>query len=438
VNEVPQVLQAELPKNLYRFHGCGTGRLLGVEESRAVVAARLVSLATGYSGVRPALLEALCDLLNHDLTPLIYEEGSVGASGDLTPLSYVAAVLAGEAEVLHNGEVTSAADALRSAGLEPLELRLKESLAVMNGTSFMTGLACLAFERAGRLARLSALLTGLASDACAGNDQHFDERLFDAKPHTGSARAAAIMRGARLNNPRKLAAAHLQDRYSLRCAPQVIGVLFDALTAFEPLLLIELNSANDNPLVTPNGNILHGGNFYGGHVTFVLDGLKVAVANVADLLDRQLLLLCAKETNAGLPRDLVGVEGEQSVLHHGFKAMQISTSALAAEALKLSAPASVFSRSTEGHNQDKVSMGAIAAREALRVVELTETVGAIHILAVCQAADLRGPEFGSELSRALRAEVRKRVPRLTTDRRQDCDIQQVLALYREGCLPVPD
>jgi histidine ammonia-lyase len=436
-NIIPAEWQAALPANLYRFHGCGTGRVLGAAESRAVVAARLASLASGYSAVRPEVLQALCDLLNHDIAPLIFEEGSVGASGDLTPLSYIAAVLCGEREVLCQGEVMPASDALAGAGLVPLTLQIKESLALMNGTSFMTGLACLAFERSKSVARWACTLTGLCSEATAGNPEHFDTRLFAAKPHWGSVQAATWIRSALDRNPAALSPQRLQDRYSLRCAPHVIGVLVDALAAYEPWLTTELNSANDNPLVFAEDEVvLHGGNFYGGHVTFVLDGLKVAVANVADLLDRQLMLLCAPQTNGGLPADLVGVTGPEAVVHHGFKAMQISTSALAAEALKLSGPASVFTRSTEGHNQDKVSMGAIAAREALRILELCETVAAIHTLAICQAADLRGDRFGSAQSRSLRAAVRAWVPMLTVDRRQDVDISQVLKLYREGGLPI--
>src|SRR4029077_2892871 len=171
------------------------------------------------------------------------------------------------------------------------------------------------------------------------------------------------------------AGARVQDRYSLRCAPHVIGVLLDALALFGPLLDIELNSVNDNPIVdAEKDDILHGGNFYGGHVAFAMDGLKAAVAQSADLLDRQMALLCNPMTNNGLPGDLVAGEGAARLAHHGFKAMQITASALTAEALKLTMPASVFSRSTESHNQDKVSMGSIAARDCHRVLELSETV----------------------------------------------------------------
>ena len=235
----------------------------------------------------------------------------------------------------------------------------------MNGTSVMTALGCLAFERALRLARWASALTAIACDAMRGNPAHFDARIFALKPHPGTQRAAAWIR-ADLARPGGASRepVRLQDRYSLRCAPHVIGVLLDALDFSRALLEIELNGVNDNPLVDPDtGDVLHGGNFYGGHVCFAIDGLKTAVANVADLLDRQLCLLCEPATSGGLPANLVAAAGPASVAHHGFKAMQITASALTAEALKLTMPASAFSRSTESHNQDKVSMGTIAARE---------------------------------------------------------------------------
>ena len=213
----------------------------------------------------------------------------------------------------------------------------------------------------------------------------------------------------------------------------MIGVLLDALAHARPTLEIEINGVDDNPIVDPEaGEILHGGNFYGGHVAFVLDGLKAAIASVADLLDRQLVLLCVPETSDGLPANLVA---SGTVVHHGFKAMQITASALTAEALKLTMPASAFSRSTESHNQDKVSMGTIAARECRRILDLAETVAAISLLAACQAFDLR-PGEGSRRGRALRDAVRKEVAPVVEDRRQDLDIEAVLALHRAGALPI--
>jgi histidine ammonia-lyase len=429
--EIPEPERKRVTQNLLRFHGCGTGRALDAEESAAVVVARLASLARGYSGVRPLVLERLCELVNRRILPRIPEEGSVGASGDLTPLSYLAALLVGEREALVHDEVVGAEDALASAGLPPLELEPKESLALMNGTSVMTALACLAIERAARLARWACSITAMTARAIAGNPRHFDRAIFELKPHPGTRRAAEWIRDD-LEPTAGLQPARLQDVYSVRCAPHVIGVLLDALAFATQAVEIELNGVNDNPIVDPDtGEVLHGGNFYGGHVAFAMDGLKTAVASVADLLDRQMQLLCAPATSAGLPENLAPNGGG----NHGFKAMGIATSALAAEALKLTVPATAFSRSTESHNQDKVSMGTIAARDCRRILELTETVAAIVLLADSQALELRG-DTDPGRARDLRLAVRRAVPALVTDRRQDRDIETVLALYRAGDLRI--
>lgn len=435
--KVPSEVAGALPLNLVRFHGCGTGRILDDVESAAVMTARLASLASGGAGVRVVVIERLCDMLRLRILPRIPSEGSVGASGDLTPLSYVAAAMVGEREVSWRGRIVPAAQALEEARLQPLTLLPKESLAIMNGTSFMTGLGCLVWAGARRLGRLAAALTAMASDVLRGNPEHFDDRLFLAKPHPGQRAAAKWIRDDIENGAARTDTAlqRIQDRYSVRCAPHVIGVLLDALAAFRPMLEIELNSTNDNPIVDPDsGEFLHGGNFYGGHVAFAMDGLKTAVASVADLLDRQLALVCNPATSNGLPQDLVAHTGPEAVTHHGFKAMQITASALTAEALKLTMPATSFSRSTESHNQDKVSMGAIAARDAARILELTETVAAICVLAFCQAVDLRGGEGCHQRSHAVRAAVRRDVPMNDADRRQDHDIARVLHLHRMGKL----
>jgi len=433
---IPPVLRGQLPINLMRFHGCGTGRCLDETEAAAVVAIRLITLAKGHSGVRVELLERLCELLNQRLLPRIPEEGSVGASGDLTPLSYLAAAIFGEREVTLRGRAMPASEALATLGLEPLALLPKESLSLMNGTSAMTAIGAICFERARRLARLASAITAIAVDVTHGNRGHFDPRIFEFKPHPGEIRCAGWIR-ADLEFGADLALAppaRIQDRYSIRCAPHVIGVLVEAISAAERTLEIEINGVDDNPLVDPErGEILHGGNFYGGQVCFAMDGLKAAVAGVADLLDRQLALICVPETSDGLPANLVAGD---DVSHHGFKAMQISASALTAEALKLTMPASAFSRSTESHNQDKVSMGTIAARDCRRVLELSETVAAICLLAACQALDLR--EGGSQLRAPLllREAVRKVAATVTEDRRQDRDIERVLGLLRDDSLPL--
>lgn len=379
-----------LPKHLFTFHGCGLGKLLDAASTRAVLAARLQSLCHGVSGVRVELLERLQAFIEQDVLPLIPEEGSVGASGDLTPLSYVAATLAGEREVLYKGERRSAADVHRELGWTPLTLRPKEALALMNGTAVMTALACLAYARADYLLKLATRITALNVIALEGNPEHFDERLFAAKPHPGQTQVAAWIRQD-LAVEAPLPPLHrLQDRYSIRCAPHVLGVLADSLGLLRQFIEIELNSANDNPLFdAETERTLHGGHFYGGHIAFAMDSLKNLVGNVADLLDRQLALLVDSRYNHGLPSNLSGAPAATAMINHGFKAVQIGASAWTAEALKNTLPASVFSRSTECHNQDKVSMGTIAARDALRSLELTEQVAAATLLAANQGVWLR-------------------------------------------------
>jgi len=437
-NSVDAPFRADLVHNLFRMLGTGVGAPLPELSAAAVMTARLVSLASGHSGIRPLVLERLCELLEARCFPRIPECGSVGASGDLAPLSYIASMLAGEGEVTLRGRPTDALKAHQLLRLQPLVFEPKETLSLVNGTSFMTGLGVLAWERAAELAQVGCAITAMASEATQGNPRHFDPRIAEWKPHRGQLLTAEWIRTHLEYHPGKPIAepARLQDRYSIRCAPGVLGVLVEAVELARGILEIELNSANDNPLVDPDtGEILHGGNFYGGHLCFALDGLKSAVASAADLFDRQVALLCRPETSEGLPAELISLEGAGAFAHHGFKGMQVTASALAAEALKLTMPAAAFSRSTESHNQDKVSMGAIAARDCLRVLDLTEAVASIALLAVCQCVDLRGGA-PSRQSRRLHEAVRKHVPALRDDRRQDGDIARVVELVRSGSLPL--
>ncbi len=387
---VPPELVIELPRNLYTYHGCGLGEYFTVAQTRAVTATRLASLCKGFSGVSVGLLEQIAFLLQLDLMPVMPSEGSVGASGDLTPLSYLAAVLCGEGEVWRDGARLPAAQALAEAHIAPLTLRPKEGLAIMNGTAVMTGLACLAYARAEYLLRLATRITALASFALDGNAAHFDAALFEVKPHAGQKQVAAWLRQDLQSRQPAPDGKRLQDRYSIRCAPHVIGVLADALPWMRQSIENELNSANDNPIIDAvSERVLYGGHFYGGHIAFVMDSLKNTVANIADLLDRQMALLVDARYNNGLPANLSGANGARAAINHGLKGLQIGVSAWTAEALKLTMPASVFSRSTECHNQDKVSMGTIAARDGLRVLELTEQVAAALLITVRQGVWLR-------------------------------------------------
>lgn len=428
---VPPELIAELPHHLYTYHGCGLGEYFNPEQTRAIMATRLASLCKGYSGVSMLLLEQITHLLQHNILPLIPSEGSVGASGDLTPLSYLAAALCGEREVWYAGKQTTAAEALATIGIKPLRLRPKEGLAIMNGTAVMTALACLAYKRADYLARLATRITAMASVTLEGNAHHFDEVLFSVKPHAGQQQVAAWLREDLHCDTAQRNAKRLQDRYSIRCAPHVIGVLMDALPWLRSFIENELNSANDNPIIdAENERVLHGGHFYGGHIAFAMDSLKNMIANIADLLDRQMALLVDSRYNNGLPANLSGAKGPRAAINHGLKALQISVSAWTAEALKLTMPASVFSRSTECHNQDKVSMGTIAARDCLRVLELTEQVTAALLISVRQGVWLRNAQQNNlplkasltNMQNALAADIRP----IEEDRRLEPDLRSLL------------
>lgn len=427
----------QLPVHLVRYHGCGLGQYLDVEASRAVLVTRVNSLAQGYSGVRMEVLEQLAALLAGGVTPIIPEEGSVGASGDLTPLSYVAATLIGEREVFFRDTTVLAAEALAAIGRRPLTLKPKEGLALMNGTSVMTALVCLAYQRAAYMVRLSSRITSLAALGLQSNAAHFEPDLFRTKPHAGQLQVAQWIY-ADLQPRVDERNDRIQDRYSIRCAPHVIGVLADAMSWMRRDIETELNSANDNPLIDPERKtVYHGGHFYGGHIAFVADAMKNAVANIADLLDRQLALLVDNRFNNGLPRNLSGAPPERRNLNHGFKAVQIGVSAWTAEALKLTMPASVFSRSTECHNQDKVSMGTIAARDALRVLELTEQVAAGCLAAAAQAVEIRlrvgdlPPIMRDAELGTMQAEVLELCPFVAEDRPLDQDLRRLLGAIRE-------
>jgi histidine ammonia-lyase len=439
VNSVAVEHGASLATNLFRFHGCGVGPLLSAAESRAILVTRLAQLAVGWSGIRVETLRAMVRLLQHDIIPCIPELGSVGASGDLTPMSYVAAALSGEREVWFRGAVCPSAEALAAVGLAPITLAHKETLSIMNGTSVMTALVSQALARAEAFTRAHAMVTAWNSFLLRGQPAHFDERLFLAKPHPGSIQYAGWVRAALGCEPRPpLGRGKVQDPYSVRCAPHVVGVLLEVLAQAAATVEIELNSAGDNPLICEDTQVvLHGGNFYGSHITHVADTVKVQVAHAAEILERQLVLLCHSTSTSGIPENLIRVEGAGQSAHHGFKAVEILASALVAEALKQASPASVFSRSTEGHNQDKVPMGPIAARDLRGIQSLADHVLAIGLLAAAQATDATGRAAALPAPlRALYTAIRARCAATIEDQRHDLLITRCLASYHAGELPI--
>jgi histidine ammonia-lyase/phenylalanine ammonia-lyase len=356
--------------------------------------------------------------------------------------------------VLVDGQTRDAAEVLAQLGYEPMVLEAKEGLALTNGTSFMTAFACLAVGASRRLADLVDLMTAMASEALLGNRGHFNAFLFDvAKPHPGMVRSASIIRSLLAESglavdsdavvSRRMNGAdfvehdrHVQDKYSIRCTPHVNGVLRDVLSWVEDWISTEMNSSDDNPLFNVGGHRPEsGGNFYGGHMGQAMDSLKVALANICDLMDRQLELIVDEKFNNGLTPNLIprfAPDHPQAGLHHGFKGMQLCCSAMTAEAMKLCNPATIHSRSTECHNQDKVSMGTIAARDARTIVELAENIAAVHLIACCQALELRGVERCSPRTRQAFELVRERVAFLDGDRYLDDDIAATVDLIQSG------
>jgi histidine ammonia-lyase len=421
----------EFAYQIIRQHGCGLGPALSEQEGRAVIFASLVGLAKGHSAVRLKLLEALCNLLNCGVIPVIPSLGSVGASGDLTPLSYLAAVLIGEREAYYNGQAISAEEALQQAGLKAFQFVPKESLAIMNGTAVMTALGAICVMRLERTLLISERATALAAEILFGRSQAFHPTAHQLKHHPGQISSAQAIRNAlkdsQMIDSGKAEDRIIQDPYSIRCAPHVIGAAKDALVWAKEILERELNSVNDNPLVDlEKGETIFAGNFYGGHIALAMDLLKTASASVADLADCQYALLVDSRLNTGLPETLVAYQG------CGLKALQLTSSALTARGVQRSAPDTVLSRSTEAHNQDKVSMGLNAALNAAEVTTLFQQVLAVELIALSNAAHLRDESKVSPSGRRLLKQIRTHSPILESDRRVDRDIESLTQAIDQG------
>jgi histidine ammonia-lyase len=431
----------QLQCNLMRYHGCGVGPYLSEAECAATLLIRINCLAQVRSGVGFELLDKLMELARQRIFPAIPARGSVGASGDLTPLSYIAAAICAERTVYYKGSLMPAKDALTAAAITPYRLKGRDALALMNGTSVMSAVSSLAWHEAKAVADTSAMMTALLVELMQGRTSPYATRLHEHKPHAGQLLAAhniaaylnhmdhrMLQRtpagGVIYNNDESV-----QDKYSLRCAPQVIGVLYDTLEFSRGLIETEVNSVNDNPLfIDEEELVLNGGNFYGGHIGAASEALKVALANVVNLMDRQMALLMGPDTRCFLGENLVlGTSlGDRRHLHHGFKAMQITLSALCAEILKDAAPAVIFSRPTECGNQDVVSMGTIAARGLFKMAQDAQTSAAILMMAICQSIHhIR--EQGFELPLSTKAErmvynAQGIFPKVTEDRAMDQEI----------------
>ena len=428
----------ELQVNLVRSHAAGVGEPLSVAETRAMMLLRANSLAKGYSGVRAAVIDTLCEMLNRGVTPFVPSQGSVGASGDLAPLAHLALALIGEGECIDaSGARIPSSDALKRAQVKPLALEAKESIALINGTQGMLAVGTLVLLAAETLVDSADVLGGLCCDALKGTDAAFDERIHTARPHSGQRKTAANLRkmleGSQIRESHRTCG-RVQDAYSLRCIPQVHGAVRDTLAHCREVFETEANSAVDNPLVfitdarNSKGDVISGGNFHGQPLAFALDFLGIALSALAGISERRIERLVNPALSEGLPPFLTQGAG----LNSGFMMAQVAAAALVGENKVLAHPASVDSITTSGNKEDFVSMGMTAALKLKRIVENTRKVLAIEAMAVAQAIDFLAPLKTSKRGQAAHAAIRSVCPTVGKDRVMYKDFERIAELIASG------
>ena len=428
----------ELQVNLVRSHAAGVGEPLSVAETRAMMLLRANSLAKGCSGVRPVVIDTLCEFLNRGVTPMVPSQGSVGASGDLAPLAHLALALIGEGECIDDkGARIAAADALKQAQIKPLVLEAKETISLINGTQGMLAVGTLALLAAEILVDTADVLGALCCDALKGTDVAFDERIHKARPHSGQLKSAAnlrrVLEGSQIRESHR-DCGKVQDAYSLRCIPQVHGAARDTLAHCREVFEVEVNSAVDNPLVfvrdarQAEGDIISGGNFHGQPLAFALDFLAIALTALAGISERRLERLVNPALNEGLPPFLAAGAG----LNSGFMMPQVTAASLVSENKVLAHPASVDSITTSGNKEDYVSMGMTAAMKLTRIVANTRNVLAIEAMAVAQALDFLAPLKTSKRGQAAHAAIRAVCPTMVKDRVMYQDFTRLAELIASG------
>jgi len=423
----------ELQLNLVRSHACGLGNALSEPEARAMLLLRANVLACGYSGARSSLIEMLVSMLERGVAPVIPEKGSVGASGDLAPLAHLALTVIGEGEAFFSAERLPSAEALRRADLKPLQLEVKEGLALLNGTQAMAAVGGLALYRAENIARIADVAGAMTLEALRGTPVAFDSRIQSARPHPGQVEVAAHLRELLADS--EIRKSHLQndprvqDAYSLRCMPQVHGAVRGALVHAREILEVESGSATDNPLVfSETSEVLSGGNFHGAPLALSLDYAAIALTDLISITERRIDRLVNPDLNEDLPPFLTSTPGISS----GFMMMQVTAVALLNEAKVLAHPASIDNVPTDGGKEDHVSMGMTAATKLRSIVENAELVTAIELITAAEALEFRAPLTpGRGVHRAFQI-VRSMVPRLTADRSMSADIQKIVEAIRRG------
>lgn len=422
-----------LQLNLVRSHSCGLGRPLSETESRAMLLLRANVLACGYSGARPLLIEALIAMLERGVTPVIPEKGSVGASGDLAPLAHLALTVIGEGEAFYKGERLPGAEALRRAEIQPLQLQVKEGLALLNGTQAMAAVGGLALHRAEKLARIADVAGAMTLEALRGTPVAFDERIHRARAHPGQIEVAShlreLMRESEIRKSHLQDDPRVQDAYSLRCMPQVHGAVRGALSHAREIVETETGSATDNPLVfAETGEVLSGGNFHGAPLALAFDYAAIALTDLMSISERRVDRLINPDVNEGLPPFLTANPGTDS----GFMMLQVTAVALLSEAKVLAHPASVDNVPTDGGKEDHVSMGMTAATKLRAIVENAELVTAIELITAAEALEYRAPLVPGRGVKAAHEIVRSHVARLAGDRSMSIDIQKIVQAIGGG------
>jgi len=427
----------QLQVNLVRSHACGLGAPLSETETRAMMLLRANAIAKGLSGVRPRVVETLCQMLNAKVHPVIPSQGSVGASGDLAPLAHLAQVLIGEGRASFRGEVLSGGEAMKRAGITPIALEAKEGLSLLNGTQGMLALLSLALREADMLVDTADVAASLSLDALRGSPGAFDARIMHARAYAGAATTARNL--AHLNEGSQIRESHraaekdtrVQDAYSLRCTPQVHGAVRDSLAQAREMAAVELNSATDNPLVfvrdANNGDIVSGGNFHGQPLAMAADQVAITIATLGGIVERRIEQMTNPLTSM-LPAFLTPEPG----LNSGFMIAQVTAAALTSENKALAAPHSVDSISTSGNQEDYVSMGMSGARRLGRMLTNLRHTIAIELLCACQGIDLLAPLQTGTLAKKAYDTVRGESPKVTEDRPLASDIEAVSALVADG------
>jgi histidine ammonia-lyase len=421
----------DLQRNLIRSHSVGVGPLFDEVTVRAIMLLRANVLAMGYSGVRLDVAKRLVEMINKEVHPLIPEQGSVGASGDLAPLAHLTSVLIGEGEAVFQGKVMAGRKAMERAGLPILTLKAKEGLALVNGTQVMTAVGLLALLRAERLCRIADIVGACTLDALKGTLSAFDPDIQRVRPFPGQMAVAENFK--KLGRRSEIAESHrfcprIQDPYSLRCIPQVHGAVRDAMDYVRKILEVEVNSATDNPLIfAEKGKILNCGNFHGEPVAFALDLLGIVISELGGISERRIEKLI-NPALSGLPAFLTSEGG----LHSGLMMVQVSAAALASENKVLAHPASVDSIPTSADKEDHVSMGTIAARKARDIVNNVEQILAMELLCATQGLEFLLPlKPGIGIKEAYDV-VRRKVPPIKGDRRFSEDIREIDLLIKSG------